>query len=77
MKRITIEYYRKTGLGNIFFIGKDLADNTSIVDTLINEGKTGCKKFLHKYDNLIVLLKNEKGEVLDEYTFEPQEIKGE
>lgn len=77
MKRFTIEYYRKTGLGNMFFIGKNLVDNTSIVDTLINEGKTRCKKFLHKYDNLIVLLKNEKGEVLDKYTFEPQEIKGE
>ena len=77
MKKFTIEYYRKTGLGNVFLIGKDLAYGTSIVDTLINEGKTRCKKFLHKYDNLIVLLKNEKGEVLDKYTFEPQEIKGE
>ena len=77
MKRFIIEYYRKTGLGNIFFIGKDFAYDTNIIDALINEGKTRSKKFLHKYDNLIVLLKNEKGNVLDKYTFEPQEIKGE
>ena len=77
MKRFTIEYYRITGLGNMFFIGKDFAYDTKIIDTLINAGKTRCKKFLHKNDNLIVLLKNEKDEVLDKYTFEPQEIKGE
>ena len=70
-----IEFYQLTPCGNRFYIRAHNVCKKGQVDKSIELGKWFCKEHLRACDKLLVYIKTNKGEILDKYTFEKQEIK--
>lgn len=73
-REYVIEFYALSKFNNEYYLNRYFADTEEQVDKLIEQGKKENKKHLRTTDNLKVYVKNSGLEIIDTYTFEPQEL---
>ena len=73
-RKYIIEFYALSKFSNEYYLGRLFCDTEEEVDKLIELGKQENAKHLRDSDNLRVYVKNSDLEVIDAFTFEPQEL---
>lgn len=73
-REYVIEFYALSKLNNQYYLDSLFCDTEKEIDKLIEQGKQKNKKHLRTTDNLRVYVKNSDLEVIDTFTFEPQEL---
>lgn len=73
-REYVIEFYALSRFNNQYYLGRYFCDTETDIDGLIEKGKQENKKHLRTTDNLRVYVKNSDLEVIDTFTFEPQEL---
>ena len=73
-REYVIEFYALSKFNNEYSLDRYFADTEEEVNKLIEQGKQKNKKHLRTTDNLKVYVKNSDLEVIDSFTFEPQEL---